>query len=336
MNAPLVSAVIPTRNRPDLVVRAVESALSQCYTNIEVVVVIDGPDAATNSALASITDNRLRVVMLNESMGGAEARNVGVDRASGEWIAFLDDDDEWLSQKLDTQMRAATSSISRFPLVCSQVFARSPNAQFVWPENPPRPPFSEYLLVRSRLGYGEGLMQTSTLLAKRELLQLVPFQKGLRKHQDWDWILRCIEFPGVEVLYIPEPLAVWNLDDGRDRASRADAWMASWDWIRSCRERVTPRAYAAFVATHVAPQAAAQNAWRAFLPAARELFHPGSPRPRDLVIFLGAWFVPMRLREALRGIVHSRAAARGPAATSPNVVSRTNPIDGKTPDALRS
>jgi glycosyltransferase involved in cell wall biosynthesis len=310
MNAPLVSAVIPTRNRPDLVVRAVESALAQTYANIEVVVVIDGPDTLTQSALAAIADTRLRVVALNQSVGGGEARNVGVQHAGGEWIGFLDDDDEWLPEKIERQMRAAGSSTAQFSIVCSQVFARNPNAELVWPENPPRAPFSEYLLVRSRLGYGEGLMQTSTLLAKRELIERVPFQKGLRKHQDWDWILRCVELPEVEVMYVSEPLAVWNLDDGRERASRADAWLVSWDWIKSSRSRVTARAYAAFIATNVAPQAASQNAWRAFLPTAKELFSPGSPRPRDLMMFAGAWFFPVRVRGALRRLVHARSSAR--------------------------
>jgi glycosyltransferase involved in cell wall biosynthesis len=310
MSAPLVSAVIPTRNRQDLVVRAVRSALSQSYSNVEIVVVIDGPDAATQSALAAIADNRLRFVVLDASAGGGEARNVGVAHSHGDWIAFLDDDDEWLPEKIERQMRVASSSAARLPLVCSQVVARNPTAEFVWPENPPRAPYSEYLLVRSRLGYGEGLMQTSTLLAKRDLLERVPFQKGLRKHQDWDWILRCVELAGVEVLYVPEPLAVWNLDDGRERASRGDAWMASWDWIKSSRERVTPKAYSAFIATHVAPQAASQNAWSAFLPTARELFQPGSPRPRDLMMFAGAWFFPTRFRDVLRRFVHTRSASR--------------------------
>jgi glycosyltransferase involved in cell wall biosynthesis len=335
MNAPLVSAVIPTRNRPELVVRAVRSVLAQTYANIEVVVVIDGPDAASQSALAAIADPRLHVVALDASVGGGEARNIGVAQSHGEWIGFLDDDDEWLPEKIERQLAAATSSAAQSPLICSQVIARNPNAEFVWPENPPHAPYSEYLLVRNRLGYGEGLMQTSTLLAKRELLERVPFQKGLQKHQDWDWTLRCVEVPGVEVVYVAEPLAIWNLDDGRDRASRADAWKISWNWIKSSRERVTPKAYAAFIATIVAPQAAAQNAWSAFLPTVAELFNPGSPRPRDLMMFAGAWFFPVKLRDSLRRLVHSRTAAQTRDTQNPSVTQPAR-VDAKAPEALRS
>ncbi len=70
---PIVSAVIPTRNRPEMVVRAALSALQQSFQQLEVVVVIDGPDPTTLHALAEIDDPRLRILALEESVGGAEA-----------------------------------------------------------------------------------------------------------------------------------------------------------------------------------------------------------------------------------------------------------------------
>jgi glycosyltransferase involved in cell wall biosynthesis len=310
MNIPLVSAIIPTRNRPDLVLRAVKSALAQTYPAVEVVVVIDGLDLLSQSALESLSDPRLKVIPLEQSVGGAEARNVGVQRAEGEWAAFLDDDDEWMPEKIERQIAMASHSVAEFPLLCCQVVARTAVADMVWPETPPRKPSSEYLLVRSRLAYGEGVMQTSTLMARRDLLKLVPFEKGLRKHQDWDWVLRCVESPGVEVLYLAEPLAIWNLEEGRSRVSRANAWKVSWDWIRASRDRVTNRAYSSFIATQVAPQAAADNAWDSFVPLARHLFHDGLPRLRDLLVFVGAWFCPVQLRDFIRRHLHGRSAAR--------------------------
>ena len=63
---PLVSAVIPTRNRPGLVVRATVSALEQTFRGLEVIVVVDGPDEATRQALAEIPDPRLRVIVRRE------------------------------------------------------------------------------------------------------------------------------------------------------------------------------------------------------------------------------------------------------------------------------
>ena len=88
MNPP-VSAVIPTRHRPGSLLRALESALAQTHSPAEVIVVIDGPDPATESMLSTMTDERLRVLALPAAVGGSEARNVGVRAASGQWIAFL-------------------------------------------------------------------------------------------------------------------------------------------------------------------------------------------------------------------------------------------------------
>src|ERR1700744_4710601 len=95
-----VSAVIPTRNRPGLVCRAVESVLKQTIADLEVVVVVDGPDAATALALQEFHDPRIRCIELQQNVGGSEARNVGIREAQGTWIALLDDDDEWLPTKL--------------------------------------------------------------------------------------------------------------------------------------------------------------------------------------------------------------------------------------------
>src|SRR5262249_32788271 len=108
--APLVSIVIPTRNRPGLVTRAVRSALDQTFSAIEVIVVLDGPDEKTIRALAEVEDRRLCLVILTQSVGAQEARNAGVRKARGQWVAFLDDDDEWLPLKLERQIEAANAS----------------------------------------------------------------------------------------------------------------------------------------------------------------------------------------------------------------------------------
>jgi len=75
MSHTLVSVIIPTRNRPQLVLRAVRSALNQTYPHLEVIVVVDGPDPATKEALETVVDGRLRVVALDQSVGGSDARN---------------------------------------------------------------------------------------------------------------------------------------------------------------------------------------------------------------------------------------------------------------------
>ena len=294
---PFVSVVIPTRARPALVVCAVTSVLKQTVTDLEVIVVIDGPDQETVRALDAINSPRLKVLALPQQGGGARARNEGVNAAAGEWLAFLDDDDEWLPEKLVQQLTVAKASPAPHPIVACQVVARTARGEFIWPRKPPCEPLSEYLLARDSWRQGEGLLQTSTLLTTRRLLLEVPFEDGLRKHQDWDWLLRAVLVPGAKIEFVPQPLAIWNLEPSQASVSRRHDWQGSLAWIRDRRSLVTRRAYAGFLATQVGSQAARQRQWRAFLPLMAEMLRIGSPKAIDVLLFLGMWVVPPSFRE---------------------------------------
>ena len=183
---PLVSAVIPTHKRPQLVQRAVRSALNQSYPNMEVIVVIDGPEPETVKALEAFHSPSLRVIELPQNVGQSEARNAGVRAARGEWIAFLDDDDEWLPEKTDKQIAflAGVDSSTNF-IVCRSQTADTAITRF-WPRDFPHPGenWSEYLACRGCFP------APSTYLVKRQLMIEVPFLKGLSSLEDFDWLLR--------------------------------------------------------------------------------------------------------------------------------------------------
>jgi hypothetical protein len=251
---PAVSVIIPTRNRRHLVVRAVRSALQQSFADMEVVVVVDGPDPDTLSVLREVQDDRLKWVELAQQSGGSTARNAGVNIANGRWIAFLDDDDEWFPQKIEKQIARAIASSYSYPIVCSRLVARGPKGDASWPRKTPRSPVSEYLFCRSSLFQGEGLVQTSSLLTRRELLLTVPFQEGLLKHQDWDWLLRALSVTGTGIEFEPEPLLIWNTDQTVETVSNKLVDNSSRDWLRTNRALFTPRAYAGFLLTVVTPQ----------------------------------------------------------------------------------
>lgn len=101
----LVSVVIPSRDRRDLVARAVESVLDQ-GDDIEVIVVDDGSDPALVPE-GPLSDSRVRIVRIDESQGPARARNMGLRESTGDFIAFLDDDDIWLPGKIQRCVEAA-------------------------------------------------------------------------------------------------------------------------------------------------------------------------------------------------------------------------------------
>ena len=113
----VVSVVIPTKARPVLVLRAVASVLAQSYRALELIVVVDGPDLETVERLGALDDPRLAIIVNPASLGCSAARNLGAAQAAGRWIAFLDDDDEWLPDKLAQQM--ALAETCRWPAILS-------------------------------------------------------------------------------------------------------------------------------------------------------------------------------------------------------------------------
>ena len=100
--APLVSVIIPTYNRVEMVRQALASVEAQTFRDFEIVVVDDGGTDDTFEALAA--DRELRVLRHPHRRGVAAARNTGVTAARGEWLAFLDSDDLWLPDKLARQI----------------------------------------------------------------------------------------------------------------------------------------------------------------------------------------------------------------------------------------
>lgn len=99
-----VSVIIPTYDRADRVTQAVSSVLAQTYTDFELIVVDDGSRDETPGALATFAD-RIHMIRHEKNLGVSAARNTGIRASSGAFIAFLDSDDRWLTEKLEVQER---------------------------------------------------------------------------------------------------------------------------------------------------------------------------------------------------------------------------------------
>src|SRR5690349_7945487 len=101
---PKVSVVIPTYNRGEKVRGAIESVLTQTFSDLEILVIDDGSSDDTGRILREAFGNRIRYCY-QPNQGASVARNTGVDQARGEWIAFLDSDDLWEKEKLALQLK---------------------------------------------------------------------------------------------------------------------------------------------------------------------------------------------------------------------------------------
>ena len=101
----LISIIIPTYNREKTILRAIDSVLNGSYQNIELIIIDDGSTDTTKEVLSYYIENKLINYFYIENSGVSKARNIGVDIARGEWIAFLDSDDEWIKHKLKLQIQ---------------------------------------------------------------------------------------------------------------------------------------------------------------------------------------------------------------------------------------
>jgi len=125
MTTPRFSVIIPTYNRPDLVMDALTSVLSQTTADLECIVVDDGSPVVPSFP----PDKRIRVLARAENRGAAAARNDGVAAATGMFVAFLDDDDLWIPDRL----QAISSALDCAPVVvCWSRYLNAPPTSGRW------------------------------------------------------------------------------------------------------------------------------------------------------------------------------------------------------------
>jgi len=104
MKRELISIIIPTYNRSKFIKNAVHSVLNQTYKDIEIIIVDDCSTDATESIIAFIGDERLKYIKNSKNTGVAFSRNIGIKNSKGSYISFIDDDDEWMPEKLEKQI----------------------------------------------------------------------------------------------------------------------------------------------------------------------------------------------------------------------------------------
>jgi glycosyltransferase involved in cell wall biosynthesis len=195
---PDVSVVIPTRDRPELLAQALRSVLTQEGVTMEVVVVDDGDQETATRVAASSSDARVRVLRTS-TRGVSGARNLGVGSATGNWIAFLDDDDVWAPEKLMRQLEAA-ESIGTGWVYAGDVTVDAELRVIAGAAPPPPQQVVDALARHNAVPAG-----ASNVMVRRDALALAgPFDPTLTTSEDWDmWIRLASAGPPA---CVPQPL----------------------------------------------------------------------------------------------------------------------------------
>ncbi|MEJ2216107.1 MAG: glycosyltransferase family A protein [Gemmatimonadota bacterium] len=199
---PVVSVILPTRNRAGSLQRALRSALSQYGVSLEVLVVDDASTDGTADLLATAaaSDARIRVLRQPECAGGAVARNRGAKEAAAPFLAFLDDDDEWLPGKLERQVALAMTSGAGVVSCGFAEVAESGTAVRGGDVDLGAVP-ARAILVR-----GNVLGLSATLVRRDAFGQVGGFDARLPRLQDWDLWLRLAA--AATFRHVPDALAV--------------------------------------------------------------------------------------------------------------------------------
>ncbi|MEL7835181.1 glycosyltransferase family 2 protein [Fodinibius sp. Rm-B-1B1-1] len=178
---PLVSAIITTHNRAELLPRALDSAIVQSYRNLEIIVVDDGSTDDTPEVMEEYSAKEaLKYVRLEKSVGACRARNKGIEVASGEFVAGLDDDDKWHKDRIKELVDAYTDD---FAAVTSDMVMVHKKGQARWKKK--KVINLDTLLYTNQVG--------NQVLARRDRLMGVGgFDPNLKAAQDYDlWIRLC-------------------------------------------------------------------------------------------------------------------------------------------------
>jgi glycosyltransferase involved in cell wall biosynthesis len=207
---PKVSVVVLTHNRPDMLCRAVSSVLNQTFQDFEIVLVDDASTDNTPEVVRGLGDARIKYIRHEVNKGEAAAANTGVGSSSGEYIAFLHDDDEWLPDKLDQQVRLLESS----PPTVGAVYTG-----FLRVDRSTRKPLKEVIPSKRGNIFAEMASHNwvgppSTVVLRRECFERVGlFDESLVIGPDYDmWIRVSKEY---QIEYIQAPLVHYLVHDHR-------------------------------------------------------------------------------------------------------------------------
>jgi glycosyltransferase involved in cell wall biosynthesis len=207
---PLVSVILPTHNRAKLLARAIRSVLAQTYHHLELLVVDDCSTDDTAAVVAGFSDPRLRYTRLPKNRYAAAARNIGIRASRGDLIAFQDDDDVWLIEKLARQVPALLDAGPEVGLnLCGKIRLFPDRAEYVGGNEA----FSR--LDFERGGPLDGFMLISTpgwLVRRQALLQAGLFDEDMRAWDDWELASRLARV--CRFNHLDRPLYLQNRVEG--------------------------------------------------------------------------------------------------------------------------
>ncbi|MEB3217462.1 MAG: glycosyltransferase family 2 protein [Nostocales cyanobacterium 94392] len=300
MNNILLSIIIPTYNRPHFLPRAVNSALQQTVENIEVIVVDDGSDEPVNLP----KNLRLQVIRLPENSGNAVARNVGLKAAKGEYVTYLDDDDQLLPHMAKVSLDALASTRLQKPVaVLSGLEVVKLNGEVTDRRLPPTLPLGSHFFLED-IEPGKSYLSKQTLVVGRKLLlEIGGYDETFTSRVHTEMFLRLN--PVCSILGLPTVTYQLTAHEGA-RISRNPALrQVNFERLVNKHEslfKLHPQTFANFLCDHAATSfelGQPKSGFLSFLRALQLDFRPTLGRMKTQFTYILGKYTKQVLREAL-------------------------------------
>ncbi len=212
---PTVSVIIPTYNRAHVLGRSIQSVLNQTFQDFELIIVDDGSTDDTEKIVKNLSNEKVKYTKLQKNQGAGVARNIGIRLAKGDYIAILDDDDEWMPERLEKQMKVFSTA----PMEVGVVYTRYIKYDSLGDYIPPLKVAKKEGDLFKQLLF-ELHVQWQSSLIKRECFNKVGLiSESMLYARDWEFLLRISQH--YQFLYIDEPLAI-IYEQPEDRFSKQE------------------------------------------------------------------------------------------------------------------
>lgn len=210
----MISVVIPLYNKESSIAQSLKSVLSQEYDDFEVVIVDDGSTDGSVGVVEAINDPRIRLIK-QENGGPSKARNTGVKNAKGEWILFLDADDEFLPGALEYFAKNINKHNDTSFIFAPFYTSRCGNKKLAckYQEGVVENPYKEHF-------FGRILPRTGAFVCTRELCLKEPFNENIRRFEDLEWLYRI--YKHTRIYKVSKPVLTTNIDFSAASRARKD------------------------------------------------------------------------------------------------------------------
>ena len=211
-----ISIIIPTYNRGYTILESIKSVLNQTYQNIEILIIDDGSNDNTKDLILNLVDSRIKYIKLKKNKGSSFARNIGIQKASGKYISFLDSDDIYHQDKLEKQyinliMNNADFDFCKVSLYINETnFVIFPN--IIQEKNINKSGYTYELCVHGNF------ISTQAILVKKSYIKKYLFDNNFPRLQDYDLVLRMV--PNLKVSYTNQILV--DLKRSNDSIGNSD------------------------------------------------------------------------------------------------------------------